>query len=219
MVSISEQSNVKSTRPIIWNTCIDMSANMRSIDYHVDGDWRVRALVSDTLGSGASSLPKEQVPDYIFFKLYDLRSSYKDNLPDLFMITGGIFVVSERFRDLLMAHELGATEFHEVPLYEYDKTTRRSGRWFLFSVIEKKPTLVPEQSAGINELPAKGIYRSDITKRTVLAVRAASAQGADLWQDPAIRSIVFLTDRLKCAIKEAGIKARRMRMHKCVVVD
>ncbi|MCZ8133478.1 MAG: hypothetical protein O9248_00380 [Rhodobacteraceae bacterium] len=210
---------MKSTRPIIWSTRIDSTSNMRSIDYHVDGDWRVRGLVSDALGSGASSLPKEQVPDYIFFDLYDLRASYKDNLPDLFMITGGVYVVSERFRNLLMAHELGASEFHEVPLYEYDKSTRRPGRWFFFSVIEKKPTLVPEKSIGIKETSARGVYAPEMVARDVLAVRAASAQGADIWQDPNLYFRLFLTDRLKQAIKEAGIKVRHMPMRKCVVVD
>ena len=209
----------KSTLPIIWNTSVDSISNMRSIDYHVYGDWRVRGHVSDTLQSGTFSLPKEQAPDYIHFHLYDLRASYKDNLPDLFMIRDGIVVVSERFHDLLMAHELGASEFHEVPLYEYDKTTRRPGRWFIFSVIEKKPTLVPEKSTGIKEMAEKGVYSPEIGASDVLAVRAASAQGADLWQDTAIHRRLFLTDRLKRAIKEAGIKVRHMPMRKCVVVD
>ena len=210
---------VKPTRPIIWNTSIDSTSNMRNIACPLDRDASAALAVATALRHGTSSLPKEQVPEYIYFDLSDLRASYKDNLPDLFKITGGIRVVSERFHDLLMAHELGASEFHEVPLYEYDKTTRRPGRWFFFSVIEKKPTLVPEKSTGINETPRKGIYRSDITQRSMLAVRAASAQGADLWQDPAMHETLFLTDRLKQAIKEAGIKVRSMPIRKCVVVD
>lgn len=208
----------KSTLPIIWNTSVDSTSNVRSIEYHVDGDWRVRVHVSDKLRRGTSSLPKEQVPEFIHFDRYDLRASYKDNLPDLFRITDGIVIVSERFRDLLTAHELGASEFHEVPLYEYDKTTRRPGRWFIFSVIEKKPTLVPEKSTGIKEMAEKGVYSPEIGANDVLAVRAASAQGADLWQDPAMLYRLFLTDRLKRAIKEAGIKVRHMPMRKCVVI-
>jgi hypothetical protein len=45
-----------------------------------------------------------------------------------------------------------------------------------------------------------------------------SGGGADLWRDPPRINRLFLTDRLKRAIKEAGIKARRMTMRKCVVV-
>lgn len=208
----------KSTLPIIWNTSIDSTSNVRMIDYHADNDPSVALAVSRALRSGSTSLPKQQVPDYIHFDRYDLRKSYKDNLPDLFTITDGIVIVSERFRDLLTAHELGASEFHEVAFYEYDKTTQRPGRWFIFSVIEKKPTLVPEKSTGIKETARKGVYWPDITASDVLAVRAACAQGADLWQDTAIHRRLFLTDRLKRAIKEAGIKVRHMPMRKCVVI-
>ncbi len=163
-------------------------------------------------------MPPEEVPDYIYFDLRDLRKSQKDNLPDLFKITGGIPVVSERFRELLMTHELGATKFHEVSLLEYDQKTRRLGRWFFLSIIESKPTLIPEKSEGIRETAAKGVFAPVSGVNDVLAVRAASAAGADLWQDRAILFRIFLSDRLKRAIKEAGIKVRRMPMRKCVVV-
>jgi hypothetical protein len=53
---------------------------------------------------------------------------------------------------------------------------------------------------------------------STIGLRAASAEGADLWQDPALRERLFLTDRLKRAIKDAGIKARKMTMRKCAVV-
>ena len=39
------------------------------------------------------------------------------------------------------------------------------------------------------------------------------------WQDPNLYFRLFLSDRLKRAIKEAGIKVRHMPMRKCVVVD
>ena len=140
-------------------------------------------------------------------------------MPDLLPITDGIRVVSERFRDLLMAHELGATEFHEVALCEYDQTTRRPGRWFVLGLVETKPTLIPESSTGIRGTGAKGVYRPGVAApREAYAVRAASTEGADLWRDPALREQLFLSDRLKRAIKDAGIKVRRMAMRKCVVV-
>jgi hypothetical protein len=211
---------MKHRAPPIWNTDIQTSANMQRIGLNMDGDALVRLQTATILRDGCAALPQEQVPEYIYFTVYNLPASHKDNMPDLFLIAGGVRVVSERFRDLLMAHELGATAFYEVPFYEYDKTTRRPGRWFFLSVIEAKPTLIPEQSMGIKEAGAKGVYRPDIVApRELYAVRAASAEGADLWQDPALRERLFLTDRLKRAIKDAGIKARRMTMRKCAVVD
>jgi hypothetical protein len=46
-----------------------------------------------------------------------------------------------------------------------------------------------------------------------------SSGGADLRRDPPQINRLFLSDRLKRAIKDAGNKARRMTMRKCVVVD
>ena len=214
------------TLPTIWSTDIGDPMNMRNIDFHcpenplqsVEPQHVLRHRISTDLRDGRRPVTPEEVPDYIYFDLRDVRKSEKDNLPDLFKITGGIPVVSERFRELLLAHDLGATEFHEVPLLEYDQTTRRPGRWFLLSIIEAKPTLIPEKSEGIRETAAKGVFAPVSGVNDVLAVRAESAAGADLWQDHAILFRIFFSDRLKGAIKDAGIKVRRMPMRKCVVV-
>lgn len=109
---------VKSTVPIICNTWNDSPSTMRSIDYRVDGDWLLRVAVSTALGSGASSLPKGKLHDHKHSDCYDLRSSYKDNLPDSFRSTDGPKVFTERFRDMVMAHELGASEFYESVRHE-----------------------------------------------------------------------------------------------------
>jgi hypothetical protein len=212
--------------PTIWSTDIGDPMNMRNIDFHcpenplqsIEPLHVIRHRISTDLRDGLRPVPPEEVPDYIYFDLRDVRKSEKANLPDLFKITGGIPVVSERFRELLMAHDLGATEFHEVPLFEYDQTTRRPGRWFLLSIIESKPTLIPEKSEGIRETAGKGVFAPVSGVNDVLAVHAESAAGADLWQDRAILFRIFLSDRLKRAINDAGIKVRRMPMRKCVVV-
>jgi hypothetical protein len=214
------------TLPTIWSTDIGDPMNMRRIDFHcpdrsqqsIEPLHVTRHGISTDLRGGRRTVLPEDVPDYIHFNLRDLSKSQKDNLGDLFMITGGIPVVSERFRELRLAQDLGATEFHEVPLLEYDQQTRRPGRWFLLSIIESKPTLIPEKSDGIRETAAKGVFAPISGVNDVLAVRATSAEGSDLWRDRGILYRLFLSDRLKRAIKEAGIKVRRMPMCKCVVV-
>jgi len=212
------------TLPTIWSTDIGDPMNTWGIDYNCTSNPRqpgeplylLRDRISTDLRDGRRPVPAEEVPNYVHFSLRDLRKSQKDNLPDLFRIIDGIPVVSERFRELLIAHELGATEFHEVPLLEYDQKTRRPGRWFLLSVIESKPTLIPEKSKGVEKIGST--YLADFSHHDVLAVRAESVRGADLWRDPPLINRLFLSDRLKRAIKDAGIKVRRMPMRKCVVV-
>ena len=112
-------------RPRIWNTNFtDKTINGRNIDFHVDRP------PLDYIHEFRRHDPAErdQAPDYIFFNLSGLREDYKRKLPDIFTITGGLIVISERFADLLRGFELGQTRLFEVPLFERDQKTPRPGR-------------------------------------------------------------------------------------------
>ncbi len=128
-------------------------------------------------------------------------------------------MVSERFFDLLSTYNLGPTRFFEVPLLEYDQKTRRPGRWFILQILAEKPTLVPERSEGVTEASLKGHWEADPFGSGVLAVRATSSAGEDLWVDPVISHRIFLSDRLKTAIEEAKIVVRSMPFIPCIVVE
>ncbi len=159
------------------------------------------------------------VPEYIFFDLRDLSKDYRAKTPDWVMISGGIHVISEKFRDLLASFDLGANEVFEVPLYEFDQKTLRPGRWFIFHLCETKDTLVPEQSDGLEQRGGiVGNFRSALAQKDVLAVKASAAEGADIWLDLHILGRIFLSDRLKSALKPAGIRVLKMPIRPCVVV-
>jgi hypothetical protein len=59
---------------------------------------------------------------------------------------------------------------------------------------------------------------SPVAQEDVLAVRADAAQGADLWIDANYRSCIFLSDRLKSALKPAGIRVQKMPLRPCTVI-
>jgi hypothetical protein len=208
--------------PKIWNTTFtDHTVNLRYIDYRIPNstlDRRVEGSRGFKYPDG-KSLPTDLVPDYIFFKYPDSKEDYKAKLPDLTMIINGLLVISEKFRDLLVGFDIGTTLVHEVPLYEHDQQTRRPGRWFILHITANKKTVIPEKSENVERVaPSSAKWTSRIAQEDVLAVRADAALGADLWIDSDYQGRIFLSDRLKSALKSAGVRVLKMPMRPCTVI-
>jgi hypothetical protein len=78
---------------------------------------------------------------------------------------------------------------------------------------------VPEQSIGLKERElVPGKWETGWFEEELLAVQAASSEGVDLWIDPNLSKRIFLSDRLKSALKAASIRSPGMTMHRCRVV-
>ena len=205
--------------PKIWNTpsMID-SRNLRFIDYHMN---RPKIDYVNEFDRRDPVSP-DQAPDFIYFSLRDLKSSYKQKLPDLMSIISGILVVSQKLHDLLLQFNLGATSMFEVPLYEYDQKTLRPGTWYILHIAVKKQTVIPERSENVRESPTKGYWGARGIDDDVLVVHAGSAVGEDLWVDPYFHNRTFLSDRLKTAIDTAkktdGLRIMRLPMRPCIVM-
>lgn len=207
--------------PKIWNTTFtDHTVNLRYIDYSIPNstlDRRVEGSRGFKYPDG-KPLPTDLVPDYIFFKYPDSKEDYKAKLPDLMMIINGLLLISEKFRDLLAGFDLGTTLVHEVPLYEYDQKTRRPGRWFILHITANKKTVIPELSENVKPSLSGRTWSSRIAQEDVLAVHAAAAPGAELWIDPHYYGRIFLSDRLKFALKPAGIRVLKLPLRPCTVI-
>ena len=202
--------------PKIWNTPSTLdSRNMRNIDFHINRPVIEYIHERDRY----DPVTRDKAPDYLFFSLRDLKAAYKSNLPDLMMITGRLLIVSQKFHDLLLRFNLGATSMFEVPLYEYDQKTLRAGTWYILHIAVQKPTVIPERSENVRESPTKGFWWASGPNNDVLAVRASSADGEDLWADPHFHDRLFLSDRLKTAIKAEGLRLVNVPMRPCIVVE
>ena len=163
-------------------------------------------------------LPPDLVPDYIFFDSRDHKEDYKNKTPDLFMIEGGVMVISEKFRNLLADFNMGTSLIHEVPLYEYDQKTLRPGRWFILHITANKKTVIPKMSENVKPDLTGLTWSSRIAQEDILAVHADAAQGADLWIDPLFYGRIFLSDHLKSALKPAGIRVLKLPLRPCTVI-
>lgn len=215
--------------PKIWNTTFtDHTINIRRINYRIPNETLDRRVEGSRgfLYPDGKPLPPDLVPEYLFFaypddvfaKYKDPTKDYKAKTPDLVMITNGLLVISEKFRDLLSGFDMGTTLIHEVPLYENDQKTRRPGRWFILHITANKKTVIPELSENVEEtVKGSGKWKA-ARENDVLAVRASAADGADLWIDAHFRGRIFLSDRLKSALKPAGIRVLKLPLRPCTVI-
>ena len=213
-------------KPVIWYT-----KWMTNLDAQVVFDFVCRDGLDGRLAYSNAvrycwPVDDVHIPEYLYFAPMG-DSKVKPSCRDAFHISGGVLVVSQAFRDVLVQHELGATRLHEVPVHRDERGAPSDlPPHYLLHVTEGKPgTFAPEHSTNVEQLkrydeaePRPDAPWADLYNKDELAVHAASAAGADLWHDPALRQRLFLSDRLARAIKEAGLKSRALRFVRAKVV-
>lgn len=194
--------------------------NMQCIDVHfTPNDLETRDDFGRRYDNGhGPDLTVSEYPDYIFFNLRDLPDKRKDSLPDVFMGVGGLAYVSGALHDLMQQFDLGGTRFGEVPLYEYDQETKRPGRWYFLHIREDHRTLVPEASIGLEHTNVAGRWKTDLSGNHEVALDPSRVGELDLWRDRSLRNGVFVSDRLKKAIKSAGLSTRWLGFRPCKIV-
>lgn len=126
-----------------------------------------------------------------------------------------------------MELDLGSSRLYRVPIYrDEQKIPSDLAPHYVLLVSEQKPdTFVPEASTDVRQGYKYGTTEIDpnsrwgpTTSRDQLAVRSSSSNGVDLWADPQLMARLFLTDRLKRAIKAAGVKSRALNFQKAILV-
>ncbi len=151
---------------------------------------------------------------------------------DLCPIAMSGILVSGAMIDLLGQFNLGETQILELPLYEGlgkplsqssglkepDLSRPVPGRWGLLHVRARKDTVIEEHCKNINHsveapwLEIQLLSVSSRSKKTVIALNAdAACRGPDLWFDTRITRVPFISDRLRLAIEEAGLRVPTMK--------
>ena len=148
----------------------------------------------------------------------DLKDSDIQKIPDAFRGVGRVLIISPGFHDLLQKFDLGPTQFFDVPLYEYDRTTLRPERYFVMQVNAVKDAVVPEVSDTFR-VSSDGTMRPYSSSPVDFTVTPAALEGPDLWWDSKVKERLFFSDRLKRAIKDNRIHASVWGWKKCRILD
>lgn len=145
----------------------------------------------------------EEYPDYMYPTYQEGVSP--DQMRDVFKGKNGLVVISGAMFDLLQKFNLGATRLKGIPLREIDQATPVDGRWYFVHFRENRNCLVPEKSTGVEPTHNDHRWRIETDEKYRLCVDPSAAGDLDLWRDSRATDVVFLTDRLKEAIEEAGL--------------
>jgi hypothetical protein len=129
---------------------------------------------------------------------------------DLFAVDG-FFCVKGKLAELLKRFDLGNGELVEFPIYEMDKTTRLPGPFYFLNFGSQKDCFLPGESKNARMLVRNKEAGVEIWKRPIepedgdIAVSASALDGADIWIDPKLNSVIFMSGPLHDAIEAAKL--------------
>ncbi|NNF73412.1 MAG: hypothetical protein HKO95_17165 [Rhodobacteraceae bacterium] len=202
-------------KPAVWSSTLTHNTTRNSKPIGQTSDRPLIDYINDY--KAGRTVAAEDAPTSLFLKVKDLTEHEKCHFPDAFVGANRILIISPAFHTLLQKFDLGPTQFFDVPLYEYDRTTLRPERYFVMQVNAVKDAVVPEESTGIKPWDDK--YLPLDFSQGEFAVRSAALDGPDLWWDANIIERLFFSDRLKRAIKDNRIHASVWGWKKCRILD
>lgn len=135
-------------------------------------------------------------------------------LPDIFQVGMGVWACGEKARSVLLAAAPADFEFHPVDIRHYKTKAKVPGRFYFMNVITHRDSIVWEQSnVKIEPLPpeigAGVIVNLNYNPATRLVMRRDKIGDAQAWhecmQKSTTRSEIFISDRLKEIMEQAGI--------------
>lgn len=200
-----------SAEPIWCSNFLYNSRTVRNLDYQLADNVLERRVEGSARLKNGQPLFENDIPQIIFCVL----TTKGEKLPDVFRITNGLLLVSERFKNLLQDFELGATQFFLVNVLERDRETPvTTGPFYLMNYTEFREIAVPEQIESARETGARWMV-VDIKAKPVF-VRPEHLDGLDFALDPVVFNLAFFSDRLVKAIRAE--KIRPLGFVKCVAV-
>ncbi|MEO1108887.1 MAG: DUF1629 domain-containing protein [Pseudomonadota bacterium] len=129
-----------------------------------------------------------------------------------FISGGGLPMVSEAAKRVLERYDLGTTVFHPITLMNSEETARTTSEpYYLLNVANKRSmgnydVLGPE---GDNRAPLNnrhGIrFRPQSGQEAELVVIPEALGGPDIWLDPKVPEILFLSDALVQGLKASAV--------------
>lgn len=148
------------------------------------------------------------------------HTRFSKGFPDFFS-ADGFFLVSERCAAVFRQFDLGSGGLVPVEIYEGDCATRVPGQFFLLNFGCQKSVLMPDlmDRSYIEQFgPTLWFPRAAGKTDDAHVVNSAACEGPDLWHDPQILKMFFMSGRLADGLRAAKV-ARTIGMYTCRIAD
>lgn len=205
-------------RAMVWasNAMIN-PAMLRPITHCFNNDAQLDfALKSRRKNDNGEVLNPECFPAEIFVARH-AKTNY-ENLPELFF-AGSYWIVSGEVALVMQQFDLGNANLYPTQVFRKDRKTPIGVTWFCLNFGNVKVAYLGggwNMNPSIPEPPVR--HSAPMTLRDdgiTLSVDALA--GPEIWVDPQIGNLFFVSDRLAKALKDAGV-ARAFGFKKCKVV-
>jgi hypothetical protein len=143
-------------------------------------------------------------------------------LPEAFYANGYI-VVQQKCFNVFSRFHLGSTDLVPAKIYQKDRKTEIEGPYYVFNFGCIKESFVPEKSSGMRQpfQTSEGLVWSGppITPEdNQLAVSSNALSGPDLWFEKGLPNLIFISGRLRDALKAEKLHVP-FKFFKCRVVE
>jgi hypothetical protein len=177
-----------------------------------------RLLENDRKNSTGQKLTLEELTQQ-FFGDRDARKIEK--LPEAFFANGYI-TVQQKCADVFARFDLGATDLVPAKFYQKDRKTEIHGSFYVFNFGCTKQSLLPEQSTGVKVLVQTEdgpIWRLPLREEDgQVALSSLALTGPDLWFENRMPQVIFMSGRLRDALKAEKLDGP-FKFFKCRVVE
>jgi hypothetical protein len=143
-------------------------------------------------------------------------------LPEAFYANGYI-VVQQKCFDVFSQFDLGQTDLVPAKIYQKDRTTEIEGQFYVFNFGCIKESFIPEKSLGMRkpfQTPDGLVWSGPPVppEDNQLAVSPDALSGPDLWFEKGLPRLIFMTGRLRDALKAEKLHVP-FKFFKCHVVE
>ena len=201
---------------VVWvSDVMNDPRQMRAITTDLNEADSKRAISIERRNDAGASLKEDDFPKAVL-PGSNKKGPFK-RMPNLFK-AGCYWVVSSRVADVLRQFDLGGGGLYPVNVYQKDRATRVDGDFYCINFGNVKRAFLPELSPLARDWPQGRRVLPWVPKDGDVAVSADAYVGPDIWVDPMLFNTFFVSDRLRSALKKAGLDGA-FRLFRCRVVE
>ncbi|WP_157033336.1 hypothetical protein [Loktanella sp. S4079] len=172
-----------------------------------DGEPQVfsRQEKDDTFSKNDMGIPlaRDRFPEKVYWRN---KWKFDKSLPQFFH--SGFIFINEKAANILRDHDLGQGALYPVDLFENDRVTPIEANILTLCIGNQKDTVLLDQSENMKRLwPRHDFFSPQLwVEDDNIVVDRSCLEGPDLWADPKIKFVFFMSDRLGQALIKARMK-------------
>lgn len=170
------------------------------------------------LHARGQKLGLDELPQKFFGRILEGKIG---TMPEAFYANGYI-VVQQKCFDVFSRFDLGPTDLVPAKVYQKDRETEVKGPFYVFNFGCIKESFVPEKSedmtSSIFEPSGPKKYMPVVEKDNQIALSSEALSGPDLWHEKGLPRMIFMSGRLRDALKAEKLHVA-FKFIKCRVVE